>query len=68
MVVVRIFWNRLYTVPCMRSFPLLLGLHGRESAAMKHGFVSELVTACKQLAPNLLNAKVDVSYIYIYII
>lgn len=35
---------------------------------MKHGFVSELVTACKQLAPNLLNAKVDVSYIYIYII
>lgn len=35
---------------------------------MKHGFVSELVTACKQLAPNLLNAKVDVSYIYIYYI
>lgn len=35
---------------------------------MKRGFVFELVTVCKQLAPNLLNAKVDVSYIYIYII
>ena len=34
---------------------------------MKHGSVSELVTVCKQLAPNLLNAKVDVSYISIHI-
>ena len=61
-----IFCIRLYVVLCIRSFALLLGLQGRGSAVTKHGFVSELVTVCKQLAPNLLNAKVDVSYIYIY--
>ena len=49
------------------SFPPLPGVHGRGSAAAQGYFVFELVTICKQLAPNLKRARMDVSYIYLYI-
>lgn len=51
----------------LRSFPPILGVHGRGSAAARGYFVLELVTICKQLAPNLKRARMDVSYIYLYI-